>query len=201
MEEKKESPHSIKVLLFGDEASKKSDLLNTIKDNCGGPQYNINTSENRIILTIPLRADCSVRVDIRNHKQDLTHSSSPLLGIQLVLLVFSYADVSTFNNLDDWLTEIERYTRNNITTVIIGNCFSDTNQGVTEIQAKTFTEEHSYILAKVREGDFESILNALILALNEVPTLKPQPAPVLPSNTEEQVTESESHPCCQCTMF
>lgn len=201
MEEKHDSPHSIKVLLFGDEASKKSNILNTIKTNCEQPQYNLNTSDKRIIFTFPLRPDCSVRVDIRNHKQDLTHSSTPLLGIQLVLLVFNYADVSTFNNLDDWLKDIERYTRNNITTVMIGNCFSDNEQEVTKIQAKTFAEEHGYILTQVREGDFESILNALILALNEVPTLKPQPAPVLPSNTEEQVTESESTSCCQCTLF
>lgn len=201
MNESKESPHSFKVLLFGDIDSKKSNILHTIKDNFSEPQYDLKTSSDRVIFNFPLRADCSVRLDLRNHRHERTHSSSPLLGIQLVLVIFSYDNAASFDNLKDWMIEVERYTREHIPTVIIGNCFSNINQEVSENTAKSFVEERGYVLAQIMDRDVESLKSALSLALNEAPSLKPKPDYEPTLVTEELTSEPNSNSCCQCTMF
>lgn len=200
-----ESLHSVKAVLMGDVLSKKSDFFNSIKDHYCQNQDKSLLFEDRAIFTFQLRPDCGVKIDLNNYRHERMQSNFNFRGIQLVLIVFNYNDQNSFDNLMSWLTEMRRYVSDQKAAVIIGNGFSNTNAAVTEDQAHAFAQAQGCKLIQVEEGDFESIQNALVSALNELPSLALHPHENLHTLSQKQGADSNVEPddesCCRCIMF
>ncbi|MBX9585959.1 MAG: hypothetical protein K2X50_01755 [Gammaproteobacteria bacterium] len=198
MEDRKETNHFVRAILFGDETSEKSNILRCIK-NQKPASVVASSSEDRIQYNVQFRENRSVKLDLLNHKQDRTHSSYPLRGIQIIIVVFSYKDLSSLNNLKSWINEVDRFSRENIPKIIIGNCFSHNDTIVQEEDVKKIIEDLSCPFARVKENDIESVQNALFLALDQLPSLQNK-APL--ELTQTQADPNDEHPHrFNCTML
>lgn len=198
MEDRKETNQFVRAILFGDENSEKSNILSCIK-NQKPASVGASSSEDRMQYTVQFRKNCSVKLDLLNHKQDRTHSSYPLRGIQIIIVVFSYKDLSSFNNLKTWINEVDRYSRENIPKIIIGNCFSHSEAIVQEEAVNNIIEDLGCPFARVKENDIESVHNALFLALDQLPSLQNKVPLEL---TQTQVDLNDEHPHrFKCTML
>lgn len=198
MEDRKESNHFVRAILFGDETSEKSTILSCIK--CQKPtSIDTFSTEDRIQYSIQLRENCSVKLDLLNHKQERTHSSHPLRGIQIIIVVFSYNDLSSFINLKTWITEADRYSRENIPKIIIGNCFSDSDTIVQEKDVNKMIVDLGCPFARVKENDIESVQNAIFLALDQLPSLQNK-AQLEPTHTQPDLNDEHPH-SFKCTML
>lgn len=199
MDVRQESSHLVRVILYGDEASEKSKILSCINRHRNVNDFSSPYHQDRIQYPMQYREDCSVKLDLINHKQERTDSSNPLRGIQIVILVFSYKDLLSLDNLTNWAKEVDRYSKDNIPKIVIGNCFSHNESLVPENEVIKVIEELGLTLARVIDDDIESIKSALTLSLDQLPSLQ--------HKTNSKVTQhqldhdDEQHHRFKCTML
>ena len=65
--------------------------------------------------------------------------------------------MATFNNLSDWLSEVERYAGNNVHRVLIGNKCDLTEREVSKDVSDKFAQQHSMPLLETSAKNSENI--------------------------------------------
>ncbi len=198
MDVRQESSHFVRFILYGDEASEKSKILSCINKHRNVNDSNSSYNQDRIQYTMQYREGCSVKLDLINHKQERTDSSYPLRGIQLVILIFSYKDLLSLNNLSNWVKEVDRYAKDDIPKIIIGNSYLHSDSIVREEEVNQVVEELGLTLARVKEDDIESIKSALTLSLDQVPSLQHK---ANSKATQPQLDHDDEHHRFKCTML
>ncbi|KAH9733456.1 ras-related protein RABD2a [Citrus sinensis] len=137
------SDYLFKLLLIGDSGVGKSCLLLRFADDSYiesyistiGVDFKIRTVE-QDGKTIKLQIVCGILLV----KKDL--GQSPAATTVGHMIVYDVTDQESFNNVKQWLNEIDRYASDNVNKLLVGNkCDLTANKVVSYETAKAFADE------------------------------------------------------------
>lgn len=200
MFESKERTYNLRVLVMGDEDSEKSKILTSIRKKYHQNGDYTSSNDDRISHILQYKGNCQVILDIHNYRQQRTYSSYPLRSIDIVLIVYSSNNLLSFNNIDNWYREIERFSKNYIQTVLVAFHPQNTTHVVNLEQGQAIAEKIGLPFTQISEDDFESIQQALVLALNQLPSLSPKADPI-PNQGDAPADSREPSSRGKCCML
>ena len=134
-----------KILLIGDSGSGKSCILMRFADDSFtesniatiGVDFKIRTVElNSKIIKLQIW-------DTAGQERFRTITSSYYRGAQGIIIVYDVNDLESFQHVKQWITECDRYAKENVTKMLIGNkCDMDTKRQVTFEQGKELADTY-----------------------------------------------------------
>ena len=135
-----EYDHLFKLLLIGDSGVGKSCLLLRFADNSYTDSYistigvdfkirNIELDQKKIKLQI---------WDTAGQERFRTITSSYYRGAHGIIIVYDITDAESFNNVKNWLTEIDKFASDNVNKLLVGNKSDLSNRQVETATARDF---------------------------------------------------------------
>merc|ERR1711904_142698 len=146
------SPHTMnpeydylfKLLLIGDSGVGKSCLLLRFADDTYTESYISTIGVDFKIRTIELEGKViKLQIwDTAGQERFRTITSSYYRGAHGIIVVYDVTDQVSFNNVRQWLQEIDRYACENVNKLLVGNkCDLQDKRAVAQAEAKAFAEE------------------------------------------------------------
>lgn len=118
-----EYDHLFKLLLIGDSGVGKSCLLLRFADDTYTDSYISTIGVDFKIKTIELEGK-TIKLqiwDTAGQERFRTITSSYYRGAHGIIVVYDVTDSETFNNVKQWLHEIDRYANENVNKLLVGN--------------------------------------------------------------------------------
>lgn len=138
-----EYDYLFKLLLIGDSGVGKSCLLLRFADHTYTESYISTIGVDFKIRTIDLDGK-TIKLqiwDTAGQERFRTITSSYYRGAHGIIVVYDVTDSESFNNVKQWLSEIERYASENVNKLLVGNkCDLAHKKQVEYDQAKTFAD-------------------------------------------------------------
>ena len=138
-----EYDYLFKLLLIGDSGVGKSCLLLRFADDTYTESYISTIGVDFKIRTIELEGK-TIKLqiwDTAGQERFRTITSSYYRGAHGIIVVFDVTDVESFNNVKQWLHEIDRYACQNVKKLLVGNkCDLASKRAVPTEQAKEFAD-------------------------------------------------------------
>jgi len=139
-----EYDYLFKLLLIGDSGVGKSSLLLRFADDTYAESYISTIGVDFKIRTIELDGK-TIKLqiwDTAGQERFRTITSSYYRGAHGIIIVYDVTDLDSFNNVKQWLKEIDRYASENVNKLLVGNK-SDLadKRAVAQAEAKAFAEE------------------------------------------------------------
>jgi len=135
--------HLFKLLLIGDSGVGKSCLLLRFADDTYTESYISTIGVDFKIRTITVDGK-KVKLqiwDTAGQERFRTITSSYYRGAHGIIVVYDVTDQATFNNVKQWLEEIDRYACESVQKLLIGNkCDLEDQRAVDVESAKEFAE-------------------------------------------------------------
>ena len=135
--------HLFKLLLIGDSGVGKSCLLLRFADDTYTESYISTIGVDFKIRTINVDGK-KVKLqiwDTAGQERFRTITSSYYRGAHGIIVVYDVTDQATFNNVKQWLEEIDRYACESVTKLLIGNkCDLEDSRAVDVDTAKEFAD-------------------------------------------------------------
>jgi len=132
-----------KLLLIGDSAVGKSCLLLRFSDDTYTDSYISTIGVDFKIRTIELDGK-TIKLqiwDTAGQERFRTITSSYYRGAHGIIVVYDCTDLESFNNVKQWLEEIDRYACENVNKLLVGNkCDLTSKKVVNYINAKEFAD-------------------------------------------------------------
>ena len=132
-----------KLLLIGDSGVGKSSLLHRFADDIYTDSYISTIGVDFKIKTMSV-GDKMVKLqiwDTAGQERFRTITSSYYRGAQGIIVVYDITDVDSFNNVKQWLSEIDRYASENVDKLLVGNKSDlEPARQVTKAMAEEFAE-------------------------------------------------------------
>lgn len=152
-----EYDYLFKLLLVGESNVGKSSLLLRFADNTFSKSYISTIGVDFKIRTVQLDGKTfKLQIwDTAGQERFRTITSSYYRGAHGVMLVFDVCDKRTFERIDEWYKEIERYANPNAVKLLIGNKTDDPDhREVFTRDAEAWAEEKglSYIETSAKES-------------------------------------------------
>ncbi|KAG0269237.1 GTP-binding protein of the rab [Linnemannia exigua] len=133
-----EYDYLFKLLLIGDSGVGKSCLLLRFADDTYTESYISTIGVDFKIRTIDLEGK-TVKLQIERFR---TITSSYYRGAHGIIVVYDVTDQDTFNNVKQWLAEIDRYGAENVNKLLVGNKSDLINKKVVDYTgAKEFADQ------------------------------------------------------------
>eukprot|EP00441_Pelagodinium_beii_P018332 CAMPEP_0197667252 /NCGR_PEP_ID=MMETSP1338-20131121/65643_1 /TAXON_ID=43686 ORGANISM="Pelagodinium beii, Strain RCC1491" /NCGR_SAMPLE_ID=MMETSP1338 /ASSEMBLY_ACC=CAM_ASM_000754 /LENGTH=200 /DNA_ID=CAMNT_0043246451 /DNA_START=143 /DNA_END=741 /DNA_ORIENTATION=- len=135
-----------KLLLIGDSGVGKSCLLLRFADDTYTESYISTIGVDFKIRTIELDGkQIKLQIwDTAGQDRFRTITSSYYRGAHGIIIVYDITDRESFDNVKQWLSEIDRYACENVNKLLVGNKMDLADKrAVTWEEAKAFAEEHS----------------------------------------------------------
>lgn len=169
--QEKEHDHLFKIVLIGDSAVGKSNILSRFVKGEFNPESkttigvefatkNITLDQKRIKLQV---------WDTAGQERFRSMASAYYRGAMGALLVYDITRRNTFENLDKWVKELKNFAEEGIVTVLIGNK-SDLRQfrSVKTEQGEEYAGRNSMIFLETSALDSSNIDEAFNLAVQEI---------------------------------
>jgi len=138
-----EYDYLFKLLLIGDSGVGKSCLLLRFADDTYTESYISTIGVDFKIRTIDLDAK-TIKLqiwDTAGQERFRTITSSYYRGAHGIIVVYDTTDLESFNNVKQWLHEIDRYASENVNKLLVGNKSDLTSKrAVSFDQAKEFAD-------------------------------------------------------------
>mmetsp|Transcript_2370 Transcript_2370/g.6101 ORF Transcript_2370/g.6101 Transcript_2370/m.6101 type:complete len:203 (-) Transcript_2370:704-1312(-) len=138
-----EYDYLFKLLLIGDSGVGKSCLLLRFADDTYTESYISTIGVDFKIRTIELEGK-TIKLqiwDTAGQERFRTITSSYYRGAHGIIVVFDVTDLESYNNVKQWLHEIDRYACQNVKKLLVGNkCDLAAKRAVTSETAKEFAE-------------------------------------------------------------
>lgn len=138
------SDYLFKLLLIGDSGVGKSCLLLRFADDTYTESYISTIGVDFKIRTIELDGK-TIKLqiwDTAGQERFRTITSSYYRGAHGIIVVYDVTDVESFNNVKQWLHEIDRYACDNVNKLLVGNKSDLTSKKVVEhATAKEFADQ------------------------------------------------------------
>jgi small GTP-binding protein len=154
-----EYDYLFKIVLIGDAGVGKTSIVRRYTDgvfsSAGIPTIGVDFC----IKTIKIGQD-SVKLqiwDTAGQERFRTITQSYYRSADAIVLVFDVSSIATFNNLSDWLSEVERYAGNNVHRVLIGNKCDLSEREVTKDVADKFAQQHGMPFLETSAKNSENI--------------------------------------------
>ncbi|CAM6089138.1 unnamed protein product [Calypogeia fissa] len=139
-----EYDYLFKLLLIGDSGVGKSSLLLRFADDSYLETYISTIGVDFKIRTVELDGK-TVKLqiwDTAGQERFRTITSSYYRGAHGIIVVYDVTDQESFNNVKQWLNEIDRYASEDVNKLIVGNKSDRANDKVVDSQtAKAFADE------------------------------------------------------------
>ncbi|XP_016152653.1 PREDICTED: ras-related protein Rab-1A, partial [Ficedula albicollis] len=137
------SDYLFKLLLIGDSGVGKSCLLLRFADDTYTESYISTIGVDFKIRTIELDGK-TIKLqiwDTAGQERFRTITSSYYRGAHGIIVVYDVTDQESFNNVKQWLQEIDRYASENVNKLLVGNkCDLTTKKVVDYTTAKEFAD-------------------------------------------------------------
>ncbi|VDO39918.1 unnamed protein product, partial [Onchocerca flexuosa] len=137
------SDYLFKLLLIGDSGVGKSCLLLRFADDTYTESYISTIGVDFKIRTIDLDGKTiklqiiDLQWDTAGQERFRTITSSYYRGAHGIIVVYDITDQESFNNVKQWLQEIDRYACENVNKLLVGNkCDLTTRRAVEQSAAK-----------------------------------------------------------------
>ncbi|KAL6440103.1 hypothetical protein ACFW04_003016 [Cataglyphis niger] len=138
------SDYLFKLLLIGDSGVGKSCLLLRFADDTYTESYISTIGVDFKIRTIDLDGK-TIKLqiwDTAGQERFRTITSSYYRGAHGIIVVYDCTDQETFNNVKQWLEEIDRYACDNVNKLLVGNkCDLHTKKVVDYTTAKEYADQ------------------------------------------------------------
>ncbi|KAK3926065.1 Ras-related protein Rab-1A [Frankliniella fusca] len=139
-----EYDYLFKLLLIGDSGVGKSCLLLRFADDTYTESYISTIGVDFKIRTIDLEGK-TIKLqiwDTAGQERFRTITSSYYRGAHGIIVVYDCTDQESFNNVKQWLEEIDRYACDNVNKLLVGNKCDLTNKKVIEYNvAKEYADQ------------------------------------------------------------
>lgn len=139
-----EYDYLFKLLLIGDSGVGKSCLLLRFADDTYTESYISTIGVDFKIRTIELDGK-TIKLqiwDTAGQERFRTITSSYYRGAHGIIIVYDVTDQESFNNVRQWLQEIDRYASENVNKLLVGNkCDMTTKKVVDYTVAKQFADQ------------------------------------------------------------
>lgn len=139
-----EYDYLFKLLLIGDSGVGKSCLLLRFADDSYLESYISTIGVDFKIRTVEQDGK-TIKLqiwDTAGQERFRTITSSYYRGAHGIIVVYDVTDMESFNNVRQWLNEIDRYASDNVNKLLVGNkCDLEANRAVPYETAKAFADE------------------------------------------------------------
>ncbi|XP_073115012.1 ras-related protein RIC1 isoform X2 [Elaeis guineensis] len=150
-----EYDYLFKLLLIGDSGVGKSCLLLRFADDSYLESY---------ISTIGVDF-----WDTAGQERFRTITSSYYRGAHGIIVVYDVTDQESFNNVKQWLSEIDRYASDNVNKLLVGNkCDLDANRVVSYETGKAFADEIGIPFLETSAKDATNVEKAFMTMTAEI---------------------------------
>lgn len=180
---------SVKFLLVGDVSANKSRILSCIDEQNPNSNHVTTIGVDSKDHIIQFRQDCRVKLilwDTGGREHHLTIDDYLCRGVHVFCCVFSFTDQQSFEHLKVWVKDAKKKKDAGSQVIILGNHCLQPNLEVTNEEAQDFAMQNDVLFAAVDDTNYDTVRNALILALNHLPYLAPAVAPPAPANNRDQ---------------
>jgi len=196
-----------KLLLIGDSGVGKSCLLLRFADHSFTDSYISTIGVDFKIRTIELEGK-TIKLqiwDTAGQERFRTITSSYYRGAHGIIVVYDVTDSESFNNIKQWLSEIERYACENVTKLLVGNKNDLTSKKVVNTDtAKTFAEKIGIPFLETSAKNATNVETAFLTMATEIkksnvknPPLKTTAAkPTVTVGGGKDVSQGSSGGCC-----
>lgn len=132
-----------KLLLIGNSAIGKSSLLLRFSDNIFNESFLPTIGVDFKIRTFDLSSK-TVKLqiwDTAGQERFKTITSSYYKGAHGIILVYDITDRQSFKDVENWLSEVEKFANENVVKLLVGNkCDLESQRQVTFAQGKEFAD-------------------------------------------------------------
>ncbi|KAI9488269.1 GTP-binding protein ypt1 [Zychaea mexicana] len=166
-----EYDYLFKLLLIGDSGVGKSCLLLRFADDTYTESYISTIGVDFKIRTVELEGR-TVKLqiwDTAGQERFRTITSSYYRGAHGIIVVYDVTDQDSFNNLQMWLKEIERYAAEGVSKLVVGNKNDLTDKKVVDTTAvKEFSESTSIPFLETSAKDSTNVEQAFLTMAKQI---------------------------------
>ncbi|ESN99910.1 hypothetical protein HELRODRAFT_185778 [Helobdella robusta] len=202
-----EYDYLFKLLLIGDSAVGKSCLLLRFADDTYTESYISTIGVDFKIKTLQLDGkNIKLQIwDTAGQERFRTITSSYYRGAHGIIIVYDITDKDSFENIKQWLGEIDRYASENVNKLLVGNkCDLVERRIVTQEQAKLFASEQHLDFLETSAKDATNVEEAFKKMATNIKqridsTATSAAGPGGASNvriTDSRPVKTESSSCC-----
>jgi len=200
-----EYDYLFKLLLIGDSGVGKSCLLLRFADDTYTESYISTIGVDFKIRTIELDGK-TIKLqiwDTAGQERFRTITSSYYRGAHGIIVVYDVTDQESFNNVKQWLQEIDRYACENVNKLLVGNkCDLTTKKVVDYTTAKEYAEQLGIPFLEASAKDSINVENAFTTMAGEIKNRVGPPAASVSSaaggkvNIDSTPLKSSGSGCC-----
>jgi len=184
-----EYDYLFKLLLIGDSGVGKSCLLLRFADDTYTESYISTIGVDFKIRTIELNGK-TIKLqiwDTAGQERFRTITSSYYRGAHGIIVVYDVTDQVSFNNVKQWLQEIDRYACENVNKLLVGNKSDLVTKKVVDMNtAKEFADGLGIPFLETSAKNATNVEQAFILMATEIKN-RMQATAQAPSNTTKNV--------------
>lgn len=167
----KDYDYLFKLLLIGDSGVGKSCLLLRFAENTYTTDYVSTIGVDFKIRTIELDGK-TIKLqiwDTAGQERFKTITSSYYRGAHGIIIVYDVTDQESFDNVNQWLQEIDRYATNNVQKLLVGNKCDLTDKKVVDYAvAKEFADSRGLKLLETSAAESTNVEQAFILMSKQI---------------------------------
>jgi len=199
-----EYDYLFKLLLIGDSGVGKSCLLLRFADDSYSESYISTIGVDFKIRTVDLDAKViKLQIwDTAGQERFRTITSSYYRGAHGIIVVYDVTDQESFNNVKQWLNEIDRYANENVNKLLVGNKSDLTSRKVVDHEtAKAFADELGIKFLETSAKNATNVEQAFMTMAQEIKNrMATQPVMSRPGNTvrpgEGRTLNTNKSSCC-----
>jgi len=166
-----EYDYLFKLLLIGDSGVGKSCLLLRFADDTYTESYISTIGVDFKIRTIDLEGK-TIKLqiwDTAGQERFRTITSSYYRGAHGIIVVYDVTDQVSFNNVKQWLQEIDRYASESVTKLLVGNkCDLTTKKVVDKDAAKEFADSKNIPFLETSAKNSTNVESAFLTMAKEI---------------------------------
>mmetsp|Transcript_18604 Transcript_18604/g.23581 ORF Transcript_18604/g.23581 Transcript_18604/m.23581 type:complete len:224 (-) Transcript_18604:47-718(-) len=163
--------HLFKILLIGDSGVGKAQLLLRFADDTYTEAYISTIGVDFKIRTIELHGKTmKLQIwDTAGQERFREIDSSYYRGAHGIILVYDVTDKASFDNVKNWLLEIERHGCHEVNKLLVGNfCDRVTRKVVSYDTARAFADEIGIPFLETSPKDSKTVEDAFITMASEI---------------------------------
>jgi len=191
-----EHDYFFKILLIGDSGVGKSCLLLRFADDSWTDTH-ISTIGDFKIKTLNIDGK-TIKLqiwDTAGQERFRTITSSYYRGAQGIILVYDCTDQESFNNVKQWMGEIDRYACENVNKLLVGNKTDLVNEKVVDTQtAKAFAESMSIPFIETSAKNATNVEQCFVSMARDIKNRLSSDAGDSVSNNTNKVTPKKTDP-------
>ncbi|KQK08121.1 ras-related protein RABD1 isoform X1 [Brachypodium distachyon] len=199
-----EYDYLFKLLLIGDSSVGKSCLLLRFADDAYVDTYISTIGVDFKIRTVELDGK-SVKLqiwDTAGQERFRTITSSYYRGAHGIIIVYDVTDMESFNNVKQWLSEIDRYASDSVCKLLVGNkCDLVDSKVVDTEEAKALADSLGMTFLETSAKESINVEKAFLTMSSEIKKrMATQPAaerkPTVHLHGKGQPIQQEKSSCC-----